>query len=91
MALLLKSAIELANEIESKGELQIRDGKICLVMQKTNSFLSIEKWTTAFINFFSNMLEKYRTRAQEQLKYMRDISNAASKSLVGTSTMKNLD
>lgn len=80
LALLLKSAIELANEIESKGELQIRDGKMCLVKQKTSSFLSIEKWTTAFIIFSSIMLEKYRTRAQELLKYMRDIRIAASKS-----------
>lgn len=80
LALLLKSAIELDNEIESKGELQIRDGKMCLVKQKTNSFLSIEKWTTAFIIFSSIMLEKYRTRTQEMLKYMRDIRIAASKS-----------
>lgn len=77
LALLLKSAIELANEIESKGELQIREGKMGLVKQNTDSFLSIEKWTTAFIIFSSVMLEKYRTRAQELLKYMRDIRIAA--------------
>ena len=80
LSLLLKSARELVDHVDTQGQIQIRNGTMCLVKQKSNSFLSIEKWTSAFIIFTSIILEKYRTRSQELLKYMRDIRIAASRS-----------
>lgn len=47
---------------------------------KPCTFLSIDKWTSAFIIFTSIMLEKYRFRVQEFLKYMRDVRLAADRS-----------
>lgn len=80
ISLLLRSARELDGHLETQGQIEIRNGVMCLVKPKHNSFLSIEKWSSAFIIFTSIMLEKYRTRAQELLKYMRDIRLAASRS-----------
>ena len=42
--------------------------------------MSIEKWTSAFHIFMSVMIEKYPGKAQELLKYARDIRLAASRS-----------
>lgn len=53
---------------------------MCLVEHKPRTFLSIDKWTSAFIIFTIIMLEKYRSRAQELLKYMGDVRMAADRS-----------
>jgi hypothetical protein len=80
MALLLKSGQELDDQIDSQGQIQLKNGAMCLVKQKVNSYLSIADWTSAYVVFMSVMLEKYRTRAQELIKYMRDIRIAAGRS-----------
>ncbi|XP_062609590.1 uncharacterized protein LOC134271400, partial [Saccostrea cucullata] len=80
LGLLLKSAKEINDSLGGQGEIKIRDGKLCIVKSKVGSYLTIEKWTNAFMIYMSVMLKKYRTRAQEFLKYMRDIRLAASRS-----------
>lgn len=83
LSILLKSARELSDHLETQGQIQIRNGTMCLVKHKPRTFLSIDKWTSAFIIFTSIMLEKYRSRAQEFLKYMRDVRLAADRSANG--------
>lgn len=80
LSLLLKSAKEINNSLGGQGEIQIRDGKLCIVKSNFGPYLTIDKWTDAFMIFMSVMLEKFRTRAQEMLKYMRDIRLAAARS-----------
>lgn len=63
-----------------QGEIKIRDGKLCIIKANVGPYLTIDKWTDAFMIFMSVMLEKFRTRAQEMLKYMRDIRLAAARS-----------
>jgi hypothetical protein len=48
-----------------------------------NTFLTINKWITAYVIYMSVMLEKYRTRSQELLKYLKDIRLAATRSPTG--------
>lgn len=79
LSLLLKSASDL-NNFESQGDLQIRNGRLCIMQPKPNSFLPIEKWTSAFLVFTSIMLEKHVHKAHQLLKYIRDIRLAASRS-----------
>lgn len=73
LSLLLKTAKEINNSLGGQGEIKIRDGKFCIVKANLGPYLTIDKWTDAFMIFMSVMLEKFRTRAQEMLKYMRDI------------------
>lgn len=80
LSLLLKSAKEINNSLGGQGEIKIRDGKFCIVKANVGPYLTIDKWTDAFMIFMSVMLEKFRTRAQEMLKYMRDIRLAAARS-----------
>ena len=79
LSLLIKTTNQL-QDFDSQGELQIKEGRLCLVKPRNNSYLTIEKWTNAFMIFTSIMLEKFPTRAQELLKYMRDIRLAATRS-----------
>ena len=79
LSLLTKTACEL-QDYESQGDIQIKEGRLCIVKPKTNTILTIDKWTSAFIIFTSIMLEKFPTRAQELLKYLRDIRIAATRS-----------
>lgn len=78
--ILNKSAREISDHVDTQGQIQIRDDTMCLVKQNSRTFLSIDKWTSAFIIFTNIMLEKYQTRAQELLKYMRDIRMVAARS-----------
>ncbi|XP_056020808.1 uncharacterized protein LOC130054574 [Ostrea edulis] len=80
LGLLLKSAKEIDYSLGGQGEIKIRDGKFCVVRSNDSSYLTIDKWTNAFMIYMSVMLEKYRARAQEFLKYMRDIRLAATRS-----------
>ena len=80
LSLLLKSAKDIHDSLGGQGEIKIQDGKVCIVKSNSGSYLTIEKWTNAFMIYTSVMLEKYRSRAQEFLKYMRDIRLAASRS-----------
>ena len=79
LSLLLKTARDLETDM-TQGELKIQDGKIIISKNERSSYLTIERWTSAFLIYMSIYLEKYRTRAQELLKYMRDIRLAASRS-----------
>lgn len=79
MSLLLKSATEL-EDFDSQGEVQFKNGRLCIVKRKQNSQLSIEKWTSAFMIYMSIMFEHNPALAQQMLKYLRDIRIAASRS-----------
>ncbi|XP_052103110.1 uncharacterized protein LOC127736584 [Mytilus californianus] len=59
---------------------ELKRGKICIEKRSSGVYLSINEWTSAFMVFMSVYIEKYRTRAQELLKYMRDIRLAATRS-----------
>lgn len=48
--ILLKFAWDLAED-ELHGQIQIRNGTMCLIKNKSCIFLSIEKWTSAFLIF----------------------------------------
>lgn len=63
LSLLLKSAKEINNSLGGQGEIKIRDGKFCIVKANFGPYLTIDKWTDAFMIFMSVMLEKFRTRA----------------------------
>ena len=79
LSLLLKSAKELDQFSQTGGELKIQDGKIVIEKQaKNNSINSIDTWTSAFLVFAGIMLERHPAKAQELLKYMRDIRLAAT-------------
>lgn len=67
------------NSLGGQGEIKIRVGKFCIVKSNFGPYLTIDKWTDAFMIFMSVMLEQFRTRAQE-LKYMHDIKLAAARS-----------
>ncbi len=69
-----------ANELEYSGDIKIRNYKMVVEPSKPRYFLDIEEWTSAFLVFMSVYLEKFRTRAQELIKYMRDIRLAAKRS-----------
>ncbi|XP_062605043.1 uncharacterized protein LOC134266847 [Saccostrea cucullata] len=79
LSLLLKSATEL-DEWDSQGEVHFKNGRLCVVKRKQNSQLSIEKWTSANMIYTSIIFEHSEAKAQEMLKYMRDIRLAASRS-----------
>lgn len=61
LSILLKSVREISDHLNTQGQIQVRNGTMCLVKQKPRIFLSIDKWTSAFIIFTSVMLEKYRS------------------------------
>ena len=62
------------------GDIRIMEGRLCIAKSKTNPILSIDSWTSAFIIFISVMIEKFPAKAQELLKYLRDIRIAATRS-----------
>lgn len=64
----------------SQGEIKIRDGKFCIVKSNFGPYFTTDKWIDAFMIYMNVMLEKFRTRAQEMFKYMRDIRLAAARS-----------
>jgi hypothetical protein len=80
LGLLLKSTKEINDYLGGHREVQFHEGKFCVYQQKTPTFLTIDKWITAFVIYISVMLEKYRTHSQELLKYLKDIRLAAARS-----------
>jgi hypothetical protein len=80
LSLLLKSEREIDGHIETQGQIELRNGVMCLGKSNNSSYLTIDKWTSAFVIYMNVVLEKYRTRGIELLKYMRDIRMAASRS-----------
>ena len=77
LSTLLKSQREME---ETEGDLKCKKGRLCIEKRSSGVELSINDWTSAFMVYMSVYIEKYRTRAQELLKYMRDIRLAASRS-----------
>jgi hypothetical protein len=65
LSLLLKSPQEIDGHLESEGQIEFRNGVMCIVQSKNSSYLTIDKWTSAFVIFMSMVLEKYRTRGLE--------------------------
>jgi hypothetical protein len=83
LALLLKSSRQLQEYSEEGqiGELQFRNGRLCVTKPRGSNFkMSIEQWTSAFIVFISIYLERFPNRSQELLKYLRDVRLAATRS-----------
>lgn len=82
LGLMLKSARDLAKEMDQAGgEIVMKGGK--LVVQKhleAKPIYNIHVWTSAFMVYMSVVLEKHPAKAQELLKYMRDIRLAANRS-----------
>ncbi|VDI24280.1 Hypothetical predicted protein [Mytilus galloprovincialis] len=78
----LHSLLRTQKEMEEvdEGDLKLKRGKICIEKRSSGVYLSINEWTSAFMIFMSVYIEKYSTRAQELLKYMRDIRLAATRS-----------
>ncbi|CAG2220484.1 unnamed protein product [Mytilus edulis] len=78
----LHSLLRTQKEMEEvdEGDLKLKRGKICIEKRSSGVYLSINEWTSAFMIFMSVYIEKYNTRAQELLKYMRDIRLAATRS-----------
>jgi hypothetical protein len=58
---------------EIEGDLKCKKGRLCIEKRSSGVELSINDWTSAFMVYMSVYIRKYRTRAQELLKYMRDI------------------
>jgi hypothetical protein len=80
LSILLKSARDLQDSADSQGDIRIHNGQLCLVKQKSNVFLNIDKWTSAFIVFASVLFERFPSKLQEIFKYLRDIRLAANRS-----------
>ncbi|KAK3101442.1 hypothetical protein FSP39_003631 [Pinctada imbricata] len=80
LSLLLKSARDMTSELESGGEVILKDGKLLVQKHKsTKPLFNIHAWTSAFLVYMSLYLEKHPSRVQEMLKYMRDVRLAASR------------
>ena len=80
LSILIKSARDLERELESGGEVVMRDGKLVIQKHTANKPLyNIHSWTSAFLIYISISLERHPGKAQELLKYMRDIRLAASR------------
>lgn len=83
LGILLKSQRQL-NEISESGpagEVQFREGRFFVKPhEQESSKLSIDQWTSAFIMYTSIFLERFPMRAQELLKYLRDIRLASTRS-----------
>ncbi|CAG2245137.1 unnamed protein product [Mytilus edulis] len=69
-----------AMEEVDEGDLKLKRGKICIEKRSSSVYWSIIEWNSAFMVFMGVYIEKYSTRAQELLKYMRDIRLAATRS-----------
>ena len=65
---------------DTEGDLKCKNGRLCIEKRWPGVELSINDWTSAFMVYMSVYIDKYRTRAQKLLKYMRDIRLAASRS-----------
>ncbi|VDI22162.1 Hypothetical predicted protein [Mytilus galloprovincialis] len=68
-----------AMEEVDEGDLKLKRGNVCIEKISSSVYLSINEWTSAFMVFNSVYIDKYSTRAQELLKYMRDIRLAATR------------
>ena len=83
LGILIKSHRQM-NEISGGGpvgEVQVRDGKFFVKpCEQESSKLTIDQWTSSFIIYISIFLERFPHRAQELLKYLRDIRLASSRS-----------
>ena len=77
LSILLKSQREME---ETEGDLKCKKGRLYIEKQSSGVELSINDWTSACMMYMSVYIEKYRTRAQELLKYMQDIRLAVSRS-----------
>jgi hypothetical protein len=83
MSILLKSTSQLHDYADDGpfGELQIKNGKLCITKLRGSTFKSsVEQWSSAFIVFISIFIEPFPNRSQELLKYLRDIRLAATRS-----------
>lgn len=82
LSLLLKSQRDIHEYVENGpvGELQFKNGTFSISSREQSTRLSINQWSSAFIVFIAIMLERFPARAQELLKYFRDIRLAASRS-----------
>ncbi|CAG2232005.1 unnamed protein product [Mytilus edulis] len=78
----LHSLLRTQKEMEEvdEGDLKLKRGKICIEKRSSGVYLSINEVTLALMAFMIDYIEKYSTRAQELLKYMRDIRLAATRS-----------
>jgi hypothetical protein len=81
LSILLKLARDLQDSADSQGEIRIHNGQLCLVKEKSNVFLNIDKWTSAFTVFATVLLERFPSKLQEMFEYLRDIRLAANRSL----------
>ena len=80
LSLLLKSSRELANAMEDQGGLVYKDGKLVIEKQVQGKPLyNIHSWTSAFLIYISVMIERHPGKAQELVKYLRDIRLLASR------------
>ena len=57
LSLLLKTARVLESDM-TQGELKIQDGKMIISKHERSSYLTIERWTSAFLIYMSIYLEK---------------------------------
>lgn len=78
LSILLKSQRELTEEGE--GDIKCRNGRLCIEKRSSPTHLTINEWTSAFLIYMSVYLEKHIHKAQELLKYVRDVRMAASRS-----------
>ena len=77
---LLKSAKGLASDSMLDGDLVLKGGTITVFNKHSDSINNIHNWTTAFIMYMDILLEKWPSKAKEDLKYMRNIRLASSRS-----------
>jgi hypothetical protein len=85
-----KSARELSMADESTGDLIIKRGKLAVERKVQQKFIyNINLWTSAFIIFTSIMIENHPGKAQELLKYPRDIRQAAYRAPAALAWVQN--
>lgn len=61
-----------------RGTLSFKEGRLYIIKPKSNARSNIDKYTSKFIIFISIMFGKFPTKAEELLKYLRGIGNAAT-------------
>ena len=81
LRLLLKSAKDLVSDCQLNGELAIKGGMLTVVPQKQNPIQNISShvWTSFYMVFISNMLEKWLNKSQGLRKYMHIYRLAATR------------
>lgn len=78
LSLLVKTASELHDW--GSGDIKVKDVRLCIMRPKSNAYPILTSGLQLFFIFVSIMLEKSPTRAEELLKYLRDIGIAATRS-----------